>query len=399
MAATTPATRAGLAAITALLACAITGCSSTTVAGRGTAAGYGPISRTASGHLGEKTGGVSLRGLILLAADPSGATVEAIDPHTGSLTGRERFTVPSGVRANQISYGRDYGGLAARSSFNPSLSLVAAQGPQQPDGGAAAGVLDTHGHFTALTAPTSGYGSPKTYVPVGFDPGGRLWYTHMAGGAYTGGFTSVDPAVGPRSTRSEHVSPNVLHVPDGGLTGAVFWIGADGPVDAGAVVADEYLPLPGGTSVAEVPDQRAAGCADGSIPWGWHVGPAGTPVAQTPVLTATNGCLSPEPVPVWPVGPSRFLTKFGSGATIDSATQIYENQIIGRQVRATALLPQSDRSVTSVVADPAGSTAAFISTAGSTKSVYTVPLTGGQPHVVLDLPSDPQTDYTLMDWR
>lgn len=399
---TTLMTRATVGTAIALLASSAAACSSTSIRGAGTVAtAPGPTSRPAASAA--PGGGVrhgTLRGLLLMIDRPAGATIEAIDPNTGSMTGERTFDIPSGMRANEITFGRTVGGLGIRSAFDASLDLVAAEGLQEPDGSVPAGVLDSRGHFTALTPPTKGYSSPKTYVPLGFDPGGRLWYTQQVDGAYTGGFSSVDPARGAASTRIERVSPNVLHAPDGGLSGEAFWIGSEGPVDASAPLVDLYLPLPGGTAVAERLDGHTATCPDGSTPWGWYVGTVGQPVTQAPLVPATNGCVTPEPQPAWPLAHDRFLTVQGNaGGDLGGAPQIYDNRITNGAVRATALLPQSNRAVTDVVADPAGTTVAFISTVGSTKTIYTVPLRGGDPHPVLSLPDDPQADYTLFDWR
>jgi len=396
--------RSALAVTTALLSWPVAGCASSVAHGRGAVvrptASMDPSSPPRTQPSTQPSSGRQWHGLLLLVDIGPNATIEAIDPHGGSVTARETYTVPSGVRANEITFGRNFPGLAVRSSFTASLGLVAAQGPAQADGAAPAGVLDPQGRFTPLTPPTRGYGSPQVYVPLGFDAGGRLWYTTDVDGAMTTHFASVDPARGMASTRPEHVPTGALHVPDGGPTGAAFWLGREGPFDAGALTAEQFLPLPGGTAVAEALDQSGADCPDGGIPWGWHVGPVDAPLTNTPELSANNGCLSPEPDPAWPLGPSRFLTTQGDvGGFLNGATQIYDNHISGNAVHATPLLPQSDRVVTDVVADPGGTSAAFISTAASTKTMYTVSLSGGQPRAVLQLPDDPQADYTLFDWR
>lgn len=398
---TTRGVRVGAAAVVALLGCCTTACGSRAVNGRAI-----PTNATTSSQHSASPGGgggtpasFRPRGLLLLIDRPSGATVEAIDPHSGAVTGREKFTVPSGIAPDGLTPGFRYTGLAIRNAFNSSITEVAAQGPQQPDGSTAAGELDTHGRFTALTPPTQGYASPKVDVPVGFAPDGRLWFEQQVAGSPEGGFFSVDPNRGGTSVRREGVTTALQQASQSGPSASLFWVGTAGPYSANAVEQDDFLPLPGRTSVSEVLDQQAAQCPDGSIRWGWRVGIGTSSLDNAPLLAASNGCLSPQPVPAWPVDRSRFLTTYGSGPTLDSATQIYDNVIADGQVRATALLPQSSRLVSDVVADPSGTAAAFLSTAGSTESLDTVPLMGGEPRKVLALPVDPQANYILFDWR
>lgn len=391
---------AGVAALFAILGCFASACSSADVAGRGTSV-HPAASPRRSGSSGGGGAAHSSgpHGLLLLIDRTSGATVETIDPLTGAVTGRATFIAPSGVVPAGLTPGFSYGGFSIRSAFNSSLTQVAAQGPLQPDGSVAVGVLDGHGRFTVLTPPTRGYASPKVYAPAGFAPDGRLWYEQQLNGAPQGVFYSVDPAQGVRSTRRERLTATLRQAPQSGLSTSLFWVGAAGPYDADAVTQDDFLPLPANRFVSEAPDAHAAGCPDGSTRWGWHVGVGAASIETAPLIAATNGCLSPQPVPAWPVDRSSFLTTYGSGPTLDSATQIYDNAIVAGRVRATAVLPGSTRLVSDVVADPSGRNAAFISTAGSTRSLDVVPLSGGEPRPVLRLSGDPQADYTLFDWR
>ena len=172
------------------------------------------------------------------------------------------FTVPDGVTANAAEISHHLG-LIERGFFNSDFSLMAATGPVQPDGSTAAGVLDTHGHFTALTAPVGGYGSPERKVALGFGPDGRLWYAVSVDGAYSG-FGSVDPSRGPASQRAEHVSATTLHAPNGDFTGTAFWSGSYGPVDAGALEQEQQIFLPHGIEADQALDTSSDACGDSS---------------------------------------------------------------------------------------------------------------------------------------
>ena len=290
MASTSLPTRTTVATL-ALLACTVAGCAST-VAGHAASKDASPTNRTSTiNHTNPTTSAAGpavapMHGIMLLIDRFSQATIEAIDPSSGSVTGTRTFPLPRDVQSTGISSGSHLPSLVLRNWFNPALTLTAAAGPPRPDGSAPAGVLDMRGHFTALTAPTSGYSAPQIDVPLGFDPQGRLWYAAEVDGAYTGHVASVDPAKGPTSTRTESVSADALHAPDGGLTGSAFWVGSDGPTDAGALTRNNFLPLPGGTAVADDLDTSAATCPSGTERWGWHEGPLSRPEAQQPVLRA-----------------------------------------------------------------------------------------------------------------
>ena len=200
---------AGLAVLAFVAVVAVAAC-------RSTATGSGNPDPTVGSHTTPHTRTTAnagpMTGLLLLRRDVTATTtVSTVDPSTGRITVQRTFTVPDGVTANAAEISHHLG-LIERGSFNSDFSLMAATGPVQRDGSTAAGVLDTDGHFAALTAPVGGYGSPERKVALDFGPDGRLWYAVSVDGAYSG-FGSVDPSRGPASERAEHVSATTLHAP------------------------------------------------------------------------------------------------------------------------------------------------------------------------------------------
>lgn len=320
----------------------------------------------------------SLHGIVVLyhAAGQPAAQVVAFDPSTGRSGTR---TFPD---ASALMDDNPVPAFVLRQEFNNSFTQVMAQGPQASDGSAAAGVTDTSGHFTPLTASTSGgYGSPVAKAPLAFDPvTGQLWYEY-AGQGGSEALGSADPGVGPKSDQSQKAAVPTDTADFGayftftGKTGtgsdtAYFAPGGFGPANWGFDTAEHMLFLPGGKELVVQADLRGASvqlAANGGLD------------STTPKLPITN-----EPAglnismsdvtgsPLAAVSPESFIT----GNEVLAVTQLYLLTIHGGSVTRTALLPPSNRVIQDVVASPDGSTAAFTSTSGEVTTLYTVSLAG-----------------------
>jgi hypothetical protein len=325
---------------------------------------------------------------IVLATPASDSTIElqAVNPSTGAVTATRSFTEPDTNQAVNNSNA----GILERPSFNQNFTEMAVTGPSDANGGTAAGVVDAHGNYHALTTGSSGgYGVVYQHDALGFDPAGNFWFiASPAGGNGNAVYGYVDPSGKQHLTTNHDWTPNGM--PDQ-LSSEVYFVpdgrGSYQPLPT--LSAPEDVFLPGGPEVQRDP-----------VNFAYQVGPDLT----LAVNSADNYQVVPKSAGMpWmnlPVSSTSFLCHSGDN------TQIYLGVLSGHTVHLHPLLPTSNWTVGDVVVNPSGTQVAFMSTdpAGNTH-LFTVSLSGNQaaPHELTEfngsLSTTPLQSTSLVAWN
>lgn len=296
-------------------------------------------------------------------------TLEAIDPATGNITATRTFT---GGQAQLTVDPMDQVNPGVwRSDFNSSLTEAAATGPQASDGSQSAGYVDLGGTYTALTAAATGYSSVLDKFAIGFAPDGALWYMIQgSSGPGSTQFGHVNPVAG--SSSDQPFNGTAPYASDATGSERAYMTPAGVPDSVGAALTTMWLP--GGTEVTH--DLNGPGYLIGP----WAKISASAP--DTPIQGGGDDWM------VAPVNSRQFLTED------NGKTQLWLNSIENGAVLTTPLLPATNRSFNSAVVSPDGQTVAVLDSDGS---LWTVPVTGGQPTQVTTGISI--TDFTgLVAW-
>jgi hypothetical protein len=293
-------------------------------------------------------------------------TLDAIDPATGNVTATRTFT---GGQA-QLTIDPMDQRMIWRSDFNNSFTEAAASGPQASDGSQSAGYVNLGEIYTALTAGATGYSSVLDKIAIGFAPDGDLWYMIQGSSGSSGvQFGHVNPAAGPSSDQAYNGTAPYESDASGSERAYITQAGVPDAVSAALTT----MWLPGGTEVTQ--DLNGPGYLIGP----WAKISSSTP--DTPIKGGGDDWM------VAPVNSRQFLTE-------DNAkTELWLNTIAKGAVWTTPLLPVTNRSFTSAVVSPDGQTVAVLDSDGT---LWTVPVTGGQPKQVAGLN---MTSYTeLVAW-
>lgn len=321
-----------------------------------TTAANAPASQAPSAPPAPKFGGI----IVAHVPFDNTVTLEAVDPATGSITATRTFT---GGQAQLTVDPMDQVNPGVwRSDFNSSFTEAAATGPQASDGSQSAGYVNLGGIYTALTAGSTGYSSVLDKIAIGFAPDGDLWYVIQGSGGTQ--FGHVNPAAGPSSDQPYNGTAPYASDASGSERAYMTPAGVPDAVSS----AQTTLYLPGGTEVTKDP----AGP-------GLQIGPWGQITSSTPDTPIQGGGDNWVVAPDWmaaPVNSRQFLME-------DPAkTVLWLNTIENGAVHTTALLPVTNRAFTSAVVSPDGQTVAILDSDGT---LWTVPVTGGQPKQIATL--------------
>jgi hypothetical protein len=337
-----------------------------------------------------------LTGIIVMTIDSSGVRLEAIDP----TNGHKKYRQFNGATLNTAT--GSVPGSVYRQEFSSNFTEAIAQGPTAADGSASAGMVNSSGQYTPLTASTSGgSGSPVVKQPLAFNPAtGRLWYDYSGGPAGGTGYVlgSVDPGIGPSSDRQESpVTPAdptqyaAYYAMTGMSDAAYFAPDGFGPANAGGNGGFQLF-LPNGQEVVTASNGTAVG---------FQVGKEGQMTASTPDLlvapsqygTSTNPELNVGH-PIAAVTATSFIANNQQGNN-----QLFYCVIGSSYVRCDPLLGASNRTITDVVACPDGTQIAYISEAGSSLALFALSLkTGAKPVKLADLPPTNPSMSKLLAW-
>jgi hypothetical protein len=304
---------------------------------------------------------------IILANFPNQTSVEldAIDPTTGAVTATRTFN--QGAASIAVNY-LDASSVW-RSDFNSNFTQVAATGPQGSDGGTSAGYVDMSGGFTAVTAGSTGYSTVLAKQAVGFAPGGDLWYEVSDSGATQ--FAYVNPAVGAASDQMyKGTTPYMTEA-----TGSERAYVTPSGLPDGVMAAQTTVYLPGGTEVAQ--DIGGPGYQIAR----WNKITSSTP--GTPIKGGGDDWM------VAPVSRNSFLTED------NTKTMLWLNRIQHGVVQTTRILPVTNRTFTSAVVSPDGQLVAILLSDGT---LWTVPVTGGQPQQLTGFNGSVTQFGGLMTW-
>jgi hypothetical protein len=357
---------AGPLLVVLLAACGGTSSPLTVPSAAATHQGQPPASQPPASQPSATPAAARFGGIILANISLTGpVTLDAIDPATGDVTATRTF--PSGqasLAVNALDYPPVW-----RSDFNSSFTEAAATGPQASDGSQSAGYVDTAGTYTARTAGSTGYSSIVDKLAIGFAPDGDLWY--VVQGPDGANFGHVNPAIGPSS--DQPYSGTTPYASDAYGTERAY-VTSDGVPDA-VTAAITKVYLPSGTEVTQ----------DTGGP-GYLIGPWGTISGSTPDTPVKGG--GDEWI-VAPVNAHQFLTEN------NSKTQLWLNTIEHGVVQTTPLLPMTNRIFNSAVVSPDGQTVAIL---GSDGTLWTVPISGGQPRQVTGFNATVTQFGGLMTW-
>ncbi len=315
-----------------------------------------PASQASSAPPAPKFGGI----IVADVAFDNTVTLDAIDPATGNITATRTFT---GGQAQLTADPMDQVNPGVwRSDFNSSFTEAAATGPQASDGSQSAGYVNLGGIYTALTASTTGYSSVLDKIAIGFAPDGDLWYLiQSSSGPGSTQFGHVNPAAGPSS--DQPYNGTAPYASDATGSERAYMTPAGVPDSVGAALTTMWLPS--GTEVTQ--DLNGPGYLIG--PWA----KISSSALDTPIQSGGGDWRLAPAWMVAPVNSRQFLMKD------PASTELWLNTITNGAIMATPLLPVTNRSFNSAVVSPDGQTVAVLDSDGT---LWTVPVTGGQPKQV-----------------
>jgi hypothetical protein len=291
----------------------------------------------------------------------------ALDPQTGSSTQIRDFVGGGSNSGAQLTFDVNnvLPGFTFRADFNPEFTEMAATGPTQADGSSAAGFVDMHGGFHALTPSAQGsFGTVTTKSAIGFDPSGNLWFVQSnADDGSNAKYGYVDPV-----TQAEHLvsKPSPIY----GSAGVFFVDAGHGkyqPVDDGATPEEAFLP--NGVGVLRDPNGLASGD---------HVYQVG-PFLTLSVNGEDNFRGVPRGVVPWmemPVDSHRFLGftdhqiwlgTLGNGVVYQRPLLADSNWIVGDKYGGMTISPDH-KQVAFVATDPGGNMHLFVAPLSGYKS-------------------------------
>ncbi|WP_248837418.1 hypothetical protein [Frankia sp. AgKG'84/4] len=326
----------------------------------------------------ESTPSADLHGIVVAGCGSREAReVFGYDPETGNRTFARTFPSQGAARP-PVFCAPVPSAPVLRQQFNTDFTRVAASTSAGADGGYHAGYLDSAGTFTDLTKTTSDYSGVSKQRAVGFNPvTGRLWFETPIS------YGSVDPDVGPASSRPEPGTPrgnrlflnayyNVYFAPDG------------------KTIEDAHdATLTAFSSGGKIEVRTVSGGFQ-AVGSNFQVGAPGSINTGTPVLHLPTGADTCRPSAV--VDSSTFLCLGSEGK------KLYKMSINGDRmtVGQWEILPESNRTIEGVVISPSGSDFAFIAKAGQSRTLYSMSLTdAGQPRHLVDLGEMP---LGLAEW-
>ncbi|MEV8442101.1 hypothetical protein AB0425_32390 [Actinosynnema sp. NPDC051121] len=331
-----------------------------------------PSDSLTSGVDGTQAGSSGLHGIVSAkcSTDRLTVTLNATDPETNQNDARV-FTLSPGQTANMGCTAPVPIGRIRRQAFNKDFTRMAASAHTDDVTHVGYVTNDRPDSFVDLTPQTTGYADrPTQNSPVFHPVTGRLWFQ---GPDKLG---SVDPDLGPSSSRTEDQAAFYNSVIGGYQN--TFYFSQDGstPLDLGAA-----------SSTIISPDGRTEVQFSGLD--GFLIGDRGkvSPQTTTPVRFDGQICR-----PHWFVNQDTFICMDASG------TQIYKTVIHADRTRVTqtAMLPETKQQLGDVVVDPGGTRIAFVSAISGHPALYVTSISGDtEPRKLLDLA---QEETNLIDW-